>query len=155
MVMVKEGLELASSNGGADHSGYVDELGVCGSDRFEKCLSRSSMVTTAIRRHSLVDVSKTCRSDGKITYEIVRKAKKGERKSGFYANLQHRYLLVFTPAWRIYLPTFTTQQAQPTPAHIKTMSSYDTIGIQSKDTCCKSVAVAKKHLIWYPPYQPA
>eukprot|EP00956_Cyclotella_meneghiniana_P008140 scaffold10837_cov70-Cyclotella_meneghiniana.AAC.4 len=26
MAMVKEGLELASSNSGADHSGYVDEL---------------------------------------------------------------------------------------------------------------------------------
>ena len=75
MVMVKEGLELANSNGSADHSGYVDELGVCGSDRFEKCLARSSMVTTAIRRHSLVDVSKTCRSDGKITYERQRKVR--------------------------------------------------------------------------------
>ena len=47
MAMEKEGLELAISNSGADRSGYVDELGVCGSDSIGICLVRSSMVMTA------------------------------------------------------------------------------------------------------------
>ena len=60
MVMVKDGLELASSNSGADRSGYVDELGACGSDRIGICFARSSY-GDGRGLHSMVDVSKTCR----------------------------------------------------------------------------------------------